>query len=173
MSSPRGFRQGYPNVIDAIRDTLADTNNAGSLSADDFNKLATVPAGMGLASAFFSGIIDLTAAAADYEVIPPCPFRLHSSQIQWQLVAVNACTVGPTTQAGSNAAVFNNLKASSVDAGFTSQVANTRVALAQISAGGVPYIDLSASGLRVAITNPATATVLTARFVCFGGVVPV
>jgi hypothetical protein len=66
-----GWRGGYSSIIDAIQSWLADAGHAGSMSAADFSKLATVPAADGLLFAAFSPLINLASAPAVYPAIVP------------------------------------------------------------------------------------------------------
>jgi len=109
--------------------------------------------------------IDLTAPAADYEVIPPTPMRLIALTQQWEIKTTGGViAVAPTVSLGSNA-TFDNLSASQTKAGFITQPAETAVPLSFVAP--LIYADLTLYGLKVRVTAPATGTspVLTARVV--------
>jgi hypothetical protein len=123
----------------------------------------------------FSVEIDLTAAAATYEVLPPKGFRYSRNATVFQIVQKDGTvTVAPTFSAGTNAPNYDNYHQSQTPAGFTTQAAQTVVGVASVAAS--PTDDLTSNGFRVNITNPATlgtATVLTGRMVTLGTFLPV
>jgi len=45
-NDPRGFRQGFANVIAAVRGTLATALLDGAQSKEDFAKLFNIPGGI-------------------------------------------------------------------------------------------------------------------------------
>jgi hypothetical protein len=118
-----------------------------------------------------SAIIDLTAAAATYVIIPPTVARFRAVSIQWEIKTTNTVTVAPTYSVGTNAASFNNVVASVTPAAFTTQAAETAITLTV--AAPVQVADMTASGLVLNVTNPATATALTARITVAYGLAPV
>jgi hypothetical protein len=65
-----GFRKGFADVVAAIRGTLADGANAGSLSAVDFAKLSGIPAGVNALAVAISAEIDLAATSSGTIVAP-------------------------------------------------------------------------------------------------------
>lgn len=161
----------YPVPIGIIGDVSAYSRNSTvvaavvmpGLTAADFAKLATVPAGVGITDAAFTQVIDLTATGT-YTIIPPTPARLGLVlDLAWEIKSVNACSVSPTYSVGSNSPNFNNKNVSQTAAGFTTQAAETRVANTS-SVAPVPVLDLSTDGLKVNVTGGATATALTARY---------
>lgn len=110
---------------------------------------------------FFTADIDLTAAAADYALLPPSAHWLVPLQSPFFWITQrDTPTVAPTLQAGTNAGTFNNLCASQTPGASITQAVNTRFSIT--IANPIPVVDLAAAGLGLRITNPATATALRA-----------
>lgn len=157
---------------DGTKSTLASTS-AATPSAPGLMSAAQAAGlqGGGVPGAFWaSAVIDLTAAPATYQVISACPYRLFRSLGFWEIKSTSGASVGPTWSGGSDAGV-SNLLPSQTTAALASQAAETLVAVTSVNP--VIFADLTANGLSVKITNAATATGLTARFIMFGALVPV
>ncbi len=110
---------------------------------------------------FYSPVIDFTAAAASYEIIPPMPARIRSLLTIVELKSTTTPTVAPTLSVGSNSTSFNDFCASQTPAAFTTQAAETWLSLT--TAAPQPSADLSVSGVRVKVTGAASAAALTGR----------
>lgn len=118
-----------------------------------------------------SAEIDLTVSPQTIFVLPPLT-GYHNEiglALGWFPTQKDGTvTTGPTAQAGTDAAIVN-LVASTIQAGLAAGGLNTR----QIFSGAVAAstnLDLSANGIIVKITNPATlgtATVFKARIGMF------
>lgn len=144
-----GFQQGYGTVADAIGAALENFPPA---------------------FAAYSDVIDL-ATTGTYVVLPPIAGRLYRVLAPvWEIKSKpGAVSVSPTFQVGTNASI-DNIVASGTAAGFISQPAETSVSLTAVSP--IPFGDLTANGLRVQVTAPATGA-LTARLVLLAAIIPV
>ncbi len=153
----------------------ASTGNAGSLAGVDFDKLATIPAGIALAAFIYSATVDLTTTGV-YVLIPPTAARLRVTAAIWELKAVGGTrSVAPTFSIGGNSPNYDNNNASQAGAaGMLTQAAETAVT-GPTGINPNPFVDLTTNGLKLNVTAGATGAgiVLTARLLIIGGFVPV
>lgn len=145
---------------------LATALKAGTMSASDFDKLASAITGMGLNSFALSAEINFATAAGVGVIVPPTAIKLSSGGGGVILLTAKdgTVTVAPTLQIGTNAAI-NDLNGSQTPAGFTTQAVDTRIVLTTPSPVGA-NLSLATNGIRYNVTAGATlgtATVLRGR----------
>lgn len=125
----------------------------------------------GLAAPYwYSELIDFKQTGT-YIIIPPAPWRLRPVVPSIEIVSTSGVTVSPTVSAGVIAPNFVDMYAAQAPAGFVTAPAHTFVVLNSVVP--LPNSDLTTSGFRLRVSNPATATTLIGRYSLIGLLTPV
>lgn len=150
--------------------SAATSGAAGSLSAVDFSKLASVPDGSLLTLSVIGPEMDLAGGAGTiYTLIPPCPFKLVriTTQTGWLTQVGGTRSAVGQTSAGSDAGATNWATAGNEAAGVLTQAADTLVSISGTQVAPVPVLDLTTNGFLFKVVSNVTGTapVCKARFV--------
>lgn len=157
--------------------TIVDVSNYGRtttvvVAVNIAASTNTAGASPGESLTVYTPIIDMTAPAASYALMPPTALRIRAVSAYWEIKTTNTVSVAPICSVGTDAGESNLYASPAGPSG--SWTANPAESCVLPAAPAVPVLaDMTANGILVKVITPATAVALTARLAIVCSFVPV